>query len=66
MELPSKRPVPLVFCFRLAGCWPIQCLDGSPLPYTGVQMKKFSAYRICSALAAIAALVVASGAGFKF
>jgi hypothetical protein len=29
-------------------------------------MKKFHAYRVCSALAAIAALVVASGAGFKF
>ena len=29
-------------------------------------MKKFNAYRVCSALAAIAALVVASGAGFKF
>jgi hypothetical protein len=29
-------------------------------------MKKFNAYRVCSALAAVAAVVVASGAGFKF
>jgi len=29
-------------------------------------MKKFHAYRIGSAIAAIAAVVVASGAGFKF
>ncbi len=28
-------------------------------------MKKFTVYRVCSALAAIAALVVASGAGHK-
>ena len=29
-------------------------------------MKKFHLYQACSALAAIAALTVASGAGFKF
>jgi hypothetical protein len=29
-------------------------------------MKKFHAYRVCSALAAVAAVVVASGAGHKF
>jgi hypothetical protein len=34
--------------------------------YKEVQMKKFNAYRVCSALAAIAALAVASGAGYKF
>jgi ribose/xylose/arabinose/galactoside ABC-type transport system permease subunit len=28
-------------------------------------MKKFMVYRVCSALAAIAAIVVASGAGHK-
>jgi hypothetical protein len=28
-------------------------------------MKKFTMYRVCSALAAIAAVVVASGAGHK-
>lgn len=34
--------------------------------YTEVQMNKFHIYRACSALAAVAALVVASGAGSKF
>jgi hypothetical protein len=29
-------------------------------------MKKFQVYRLCSALAAVAAVVVASGAGYKF
>jgi hypothetical protein len=29
-------------------------------------MKKFYLYRVCSALAAIAAIVVTSGAGHKF
>jgi hypothetical protein len=29
-------------------------------------MKKFQAYRICTALAAVMAIVVASGAGHKF
>jgi hypothetical protein len=29
-------------------------------------MKKFHLYRACSALAAIAAVAVAAGAGFKF
>jgi hypothetical protein len=31
-----------------------------------VCMKKFRAYRICSALAAVAAVAVASGAAHKF
>jgi hypothetical protein len=31
-----------------------------------VLMKKFYVYRVCTALAATAALVVASGAGSKF
>lgn len=34
--------------------------------YTEVQMKKFYVYRACSALAAVATVVVASGAGHKF
>jgi hypothetical protein len=36
-------------------------------PYLEVQsMKKFYAYRVCAALSAIAAVVVASGAGQKW
>ena len=34
--------------------------------YMEVQMKKFNLYRACSALAAIAAVAVAAGAGNKF
>jgi hypothetical protein len=41
------------------------CPQWGPSSYSEVSMKKFQVYRLCTALAALAAVVIASGAGHK-